>query len=40
MPQMDVPPIPKTMATRPWKYVYIGGAFFAWGLLVYALYFV
>ena len=40
MREPDVPPIPKMMATKGWKYVYMGGAFFAWGLLVYALYFI
>lgn len=40
MRELDAPPIPKMMATKAWKYFYVGGAFFAWGLLVYALYFV
>lgn len=39
MKQPDLPPIPKAMASKTWKPVFVAGAFFAWGLLVYSLYF-
>ncbi len=39
MRKSDLPPIPKQLAGRAWKYVFVSGAFFAWGLLIYSLYF-
>ena len=38
MRELNLPPVPKAMTTRPWKAFAVSGAFFAWGLLVYALY--
>ncbi len=38
MRKSDLPPIPKQLAGRVWKYVFVSGAFFAWGLLLYGLY--
>ena len=39
MKKAELPPIPKQMAGKAWKHVFVSGAFFAWGLLVYSLYF-
>ncbi len=40
MRDLDIPPIPKAMTGKGWRNVYVAGAVFSWGLLVYALYFV
>jgi hypothetical protein len=39
MRNLDVPPIPKEMASRSWRNFIIVGACLSWGLLVDALYF-
>ena len=39
MRKPDIPPIPKSMASPPFKIVYVAGAFAAWGILAYGLYF-
>lgn len=38
MKRFEPPPLPREMAGRAWKVVFVCGACFAWGLLVYGLY--